>query len=291
MLNQRLSTVVYRRANYYEWIADRSVKFHFSNDFSESLVVKRLNNLIDRIDRINGSELSTRELIRGKARPDDIPLRAKIARDIVITSASDSTEKNPYLSGLAVHDELRAKPKTQRELIVEQAIAWQAKQDAEAARVAMESDPEWRTRHTTAGEAYLLARYTGAPESEYQLAEARLRAVNDPVAFAEADKVFKERAAQRLAHRDAAIQSELARLNAEKAGLLDGSIEPPPPSADAWAAMRDEANVLKRDGRNYFPQAGDEIDALHAGVQAGTISPPEFQQRVTAIREASHEAG
>ncbi|BBO32542.1 hypothetical protein [Lacipirellula parvula] len=196
MLDPRLTNIVKRREGHYEWLAHRSVKFHFSNAFSEGLVIQRLNGILDKLDKINGAPIPDRTLIWGfRGRLDDIPAVDKVVTLGTSNAVESGDERNPHLLALEAYDAQFGQPKSQRDEILEEAAAWQAKKDAEAARVRMESDPAWRNRHTTAGESYLLAHYTAVPESEYQLAEARLIAVNDPVAFSQADKAFKQRAA------------------------------------------------------------------------------------------------
>ena len=290
MLDQRLHNVVKRRGNHYEWLSHQPVRFHFSNEFAESLVLKRLHSILAKLDMISGGPVPDRVLIRGfQGRPDDIDVRSKIARDGHSYSSDNVEERNPHLRALEALDAREAPPKSQRDEIKEKAAAWEAKKLADKAKAEMEADPAWRARHTIAGEAYLLAHYTGVPESEYQLAAARLAAVNDPAAFAEADRAFKARAEQRLAERDAAIKVELARLDAERKGLLDSSVEPVIPSAEAWQLARNDAQQLKHSGQ--YPHAAEEVEALHAGVHDGSIQPAEFHSRVSAIREASREAG
>lgn len=296
MLDQRLHNTVYRRDNYYVWMTrEANIKFHFSNAFSEKLIVQKLNQILQKLDNLNGEPISDRTLIRGvKNRVNDIPLRERIK-----TESQSQEEKNQHLEALrkfeAEHNADGTK-KTEQQIAYEakraemlaEAQAWQKKKDDEAAQLEMESDPQWRARHVAAGESFLLAHYLDVPESIYQASLNRLKAVADPEKFAELDKDFKARQAKRLAEREDALKAERAKLDAELQTLNMGT-EAKAPSYEAWELARKEAAQLKQGG--MYPQARDEIAILYDGVHAGTIEPREFQQRVKAIREVANATG
>lgn len=284
MLDPRLTNIVKRRDDHYEWLAHRSVRFHFTNAFSEGLVVQRLNKILVKLDQINGAPIPDRTLIWGyRGRFDDTPLEDRGVTLGTRDAVKSDDERNPHLLELEAYDAQFGEPKSQRDEILEAAAAWQARKDAEAARVKMEADPGWRNRHTVAGEAYILGHYTNTPVSEYKLAEARLLAVNDPVAYAEADKAFKQRAAERLAERDTKLKGEIERLNAERESLM--ADPPAAPSPEAWDLAKKDASQLRHSG--VFRHASEEIETLYRGVNDGSIEPREYHARVQVVRESA----
>jgi hypothetical protein len=289
MLNERLQNVVKRRDGYYVWFAQNfNVKFHYGNAFAESLAIKRINGILALADEANGSPVLSSTLIRGSRRPDDIPLRDKI----VVSDMTPPVEENPHRRDLKAFKEAHGEPKSEFDTKVEELEAeakrWEEKQQAEKLQAEMESDPAWRARHVEAGTKYLIAHLTATPESEYQLLSSALAAVNDPVAYAQITNVIKARAEQRLAERDAELKAEVAKLEVERSRL---NSETSAPTAEAWANARADAELLKRNGKSYYPDAADAIDELHAGIHSGSVTPAEYYHAERTIRETANATG
>jgi hypothetical protein len=186
LLSPRLpKNIVADKGDHFAWYApDRTtIKFAYTPQ-SKPQVEARLNKLLEKIDKVRGSETSAEFLAVGiRNRRDDRPHAVAVRADIKTWDATPKPQ-NPYDKMLAMHNELHGPPSKSwadhtKEKLERQAEEWEAEQERIQEAEKLHSSKAYQERLAESQERLIVSHYTDVSVSDLKAAEVMYRAAVD----------------------------------------------------------------------------------------------------------------